>query len=201
MILWQKKYNFDSILIDDIISQLVNDENSLDVKKNFNTSYFLNYKNRPENVFKSQYKKICNKITKDLGLHHRASLSFDTWMQVYTNKSKKFGPHDHFSGNEFLSWVHFLREPEEQCFCFIDSRGNRNYPQIESGDLIVFPSWTWHEASPPKHYEGYRTIIAGNIYASILFMDKSNDKAPKMVFDRFNNSHGGTWKLTFDDVL
>lgn len=196
MILWKKNYKFDPILIDIIISQLVNDENSLDVKRNFNTSYFLNYKNRPENVFKSQYKKICNKITKDLGLHHRASLSFETWMQVYTNESKLFEPHHHFSGNELLSWVHFIKEPEEQCFCFLDSRGNKNYPQVQSGDLIVFPSWVWHEASAPKS-EGNRMIISGNIHASVMFIqDKSKNQSPKMIYDKFENKHGGTWRFS-----
>ena len=196
MILWQKNYKFDSTLVDDLMFKLINDKRSFDINNKYHTSYFLSSGDKPENILHRKYKKICTKVSKDLGLHHRASLTFATWMQVYTNKSKLFAPHDHFSGNELLSWVHFLKEPGEQCFCFLDSEGNKTYPQVESGDLIVFPSWVWHEASPPKS-EGYRMIIAGNIHASVMFIkDKSKNQSPKMIYDKFENEHGGTWRFS-----
>ena len=198
MILWKKNYKLDSILIDDLIFKLLDNDRSFDTNKKFHTSYFLDYGDKPENILHRKYKKICNNISKDLGLNHRASLAFNTWMQIYTNESKLFLPHDHFSGNELLSWVHFVKEPEEKCFCFLDSRGNKTYPQVESGDLIVFPSWALHEASPPKS-EGYRMIIAGNIHASVMFIkDKSKNQSPRMIYDKFENDDGGTWRFSND---
>jgi len=193
MLLWKKNYNFDPTTIDTIVSQLRENEKSLDSDLNYHTSYFFNDEEKPELVFMNQYREICDQISKDMGLYHRAGLSFDVWMQVYTNQSKTFNRHEHFSGNEFLSWVHFLRQPEEQNFYFLNSEGEKIYPEVKQGDLIVFPSWVLHAAAPPKS-EGDRVIISGNIQVEVLLRDRSNTEVSKLMYHRFGGRFG-MWEV------
>ena len=63
-----------------------------------------------------------------------------------------------------LSWVHFLKVPEQKCFKFTDSEGNNSfYPDEQnSGDIIYFPSWAYHEIDPNRS-DDLRVVIAGNI--------------------------------------
>lgn len=193
MLLWKKNYNFDPTTIDTIVSQLRENEKSLDSDLNYHTSYFLNDEDKPELIFMNQYREICDQISKDMGLYHRSGLSFEIWMQVYTNQSKTFNRHEHFSGNEFLSWVHFLRQPEEQNFYFLNSEGQKIYPEVKQGDLIAFPSWVLHAAAPPKS-EGDRVIISGNIQVEVLLRDRSNTEVSKLMYHRFGGRFG-MWEV------
>ena len=65
--------------------------------------------------------------------------------------------------NDIISWVHFVDVPEQKCFRFTDTNGNTFVPDEQStGDLICFPSWSWHEVLPNKT-DHRRLIISGNI--------------------------------------
>ena len=53
-----------------------------------------------------------------------------------------------------MSWVHFLDVPKQKYFRFLDNDGNFLVPNEQSsGDIIVFPSWVWHEVLPNKSNE------------------------------------------------
>lgn len=87
------------------------------------------------------------------------------WMQIYDNHTEGFAPHNHYTGNELVSWVHFLQTPKQKCFYFIDSFGQKTYPnQQRSGDLILFPSWAYHGVDAVEE-PGDRVVVAGNVYA------------------------------------
>jgi predicted 2-oxoglutarate/Fe(II)-dependent dioxygenase YbiX len=78
-----------------------------------------------------------------------------------------FNPHHHAkldpNFNDIISWVHFIDVPEQKCFRFTDTKGNTFVPDEQStGDLICFPSWSWHEVIPNKTNHR-RLIISGNI--------------------------------------
>ena len=68
----------------------------------------------------------------------------------------------HFTGQEILSWVHFIRPTSKKCFYFIDGTGHHTYPHQHEGDFIMFPSWMMHGADPNTEDED-RCVVAGNI--------------------------------------
>ena len=63
---------------------------------------------------------------------------------------------------QMLSWVHFIKVPEQKCFYFCKD-GNKAYPvHQKSGDLLVFPSYLYHGVDERKNLEE-RFVIVGNI--------------------------------------
>ena len=71
--------------------------------------------------------------------------------------------HNHYSHpKQMLSWVHFIKVPEQKCFYFCKD-GNKAYPvHQKSGDLLVFPSYLYHGVDERKKLEE-RFVIVGNI--------------------------------------
>ena len=60
-----------------------------------------------------------------------------------------------------LSWVHFVKVPEQKCFYF--SGDKKHYPvHQKAGDLLVFPSYLYHGVDERKNLEE-RFVIVGNI--------------------------------------
>ena len=191
MIIWRNNYRpIDQLYPDnndilDVVSQLRSIPETYDPTLNYHTSYFIHPSRRPERRFVEFYSKILDEVITDVGLKHRAEMDYEMWMQVYTRDSKTFNKHDHFSGNEFLSWVHFVKPESKPCFHFLDSKGNKIYPEQKEGDFIVFPSWILHEVDPPKDH-GDRIVISGNIMPVTLLIDNPDDQVKKLTFRRFD---------------
>lgn len=200
MIIWRNNYKPENQLypdnddILDIVSELRSIPETYDPTLNYHTSYFVHPDRRPERKFIEFYTKILDEVITDVGLKHRAEIVYEMWMQVYTKDSKAFSKHDHFSGNEFLSWVHFIKPSYTKCFHFIDSKKNKIYPDQKPGDFIVFPSWMLHEVDPPEENDD-RIVISGNIMPIVLLSDDPDDRVKKLTFRRFD-SRFGLWELS-----
>ena len=86
-------------------------------------------------------------ILKKIKLHGTGIFSYSSiWGQL----SKKGVPcyikeHNHYKHpKQMLSWVHFVKVPEQKCFYFCKN-GEKSYPvHQKSGDLMVFPSYLYH---------------------------------------------------------
>lgn len=131
---------------------------------NYYTTYYnKEYNNDYYNILNNYYCNIQEIMMKDLGLFHRTNYNWQFWIQMYNNQTNGFGEHDHFTGTEFISWVHFLQVPEQKCFYFLDSNQNKIYPEFQSnGDMISFPSWVYHGVDK-VNINFDRIIISGNI--------------------------------------
>ena len=135
------------------------------------SSYFVDDILRPEKRFNNYYSKIIEDIMKNVGLYRKVRYEYTYWSQLYFKNSKHY-PHSHAHKindverrreEQILSWVHFIEVPEKKCFRFVDNYGNFLVPDEQlNGDLIVFPSWVWHEVLPNKS-DIERIVIAGNI--------------------------------------
>lgn len=90
---------------------------------------------------------------------------------MYDHTTDGHGTHSHFDGGPALSWVHFVDVPKQKCFYFLDSFGNKHYPNHQSsGDFIVFPSWALHGCDKVSQSEE-RIIAAGNLQFSRYVYD------------------------------
>ena len=71
--------------------------------------------------------------------------------------------HNHYKHpKQMLSWVHFVKVPEQKCFYFCKN-GEKSYPvHQKSGDLMVFPSYLYHGVDERKNLDE-RFVIVGNI--------------------------------------
>lgn len=200
MIIWRNNYRpIDQLYPDntdvrDAVSELKSIPETYDPTLNYHTSYFVHPDRRPERGFTEFYSQILDEVITDVGLKHRAEIFYEMWMQVYTKDSKSFSKHDHFSGNELLSWVHFVEPSSKPCFHFLDSKKNKIYPDQKAGDFIVFPSWVLHEVDPPDEDDD-RVVISGNIMAISLLSDDPDDLVKKLTFRRFD-SRFGLWELS-----
>ena len=94
------------------------------------------------------------------------------WLQVYEPGSSGHDIHDHWSGNEMFSWVHFLK-PVNKSFHFL-VEGQKVYPKRQNpGDFIVFPSWALH-AVDGNDTDDERVVIAGNVMMDSFNVDYNN---------------------------
>ncbi len=136
----------------------------------YSTSYFttngLSGTEMEEPVIKF-YDDLVNDCTKSLGLYHVSKYGVVFWMQMYDHTTKGHTIHSHFAGSECISWVHFLQVPDQKCFFFMDSYGNKHYPDHQKEfDFIAFPSWALHGVDKVEDPGIKRTVTAGNIYLS-----------------------------------
>jgi len=194
LILWSKNYDIDSDIIENVKNQIKNNQTLYDPILKYHTTFFSDSDNKPELVLLDYYAKIIKKVTSEVSLFHRSNYIFPFWAQFYTNKSKKFREHDHFSGNEVLSWVHFLTQSSNKCFYFIDSDGNKNYPEQNKGDFIVFPSWALHAVDPPLEDE--RFIIAGNINLQAIQTQVDDNTSSERYYYKVANERIGLWEIS-----
>ena len=121
---------------------------------------------RPELKYRNKYANIVEQITKNAGIFHKVVYDCTMWMQLY-DSNMSHNPHQHAkldpNFDDIISWVHFIDVPEQKCFRFTDTKGNTFVPDEQpTGDLICFPSWSWHEVLPNKTNQR-RLIISGNI--------------------------------------
>ena len=206
MILWSGNYVLDDSTIDDLVNKLKRLK-TYSLKFNHWSSYYINFQDRPENVLVDFYGEVLKKATSDLSLHHRSRYNYPFWMQVYqTEKESRHNHHDHFNGDTLMSWVHFLRPTDVKCFCFLDSEGNRTFPDQQNvGDLIIFPSWALHEVLP-NNSDTERVVIAGNIEFSYIGCLHEIDKEYKQSYSyklpkrEQNNRDITIWEIYEDEL-
>ena len=158
-ILWQANVELESSFADDCqkyLSELDRVESD-----SLKTSY---HRDPSEFPLYPRYEEVFEKILKDLGLYGIVSYNAYLWGQLYDKNCKGHGTHSHFTGSEILSWVHFLKIPEQRCFFFLNSDGDKIYPEHQSqNDMIVFPSWAIHGVDPLENPDDIRIVTAGNI--------------------------------------
>ena len=86
------------------------------------------------------------------------------WGQLSKKDVKGFMvDHDHYTEmGDMLSWVHFIKVPEQDCF-FFRKGGEKIYPPCQrSGDFMVFPSYCFHGVDERINLDE-RFVIVGNI--------------------------------------
>ena len=167
MILWSYNLPLDGDTIDMVSSQVKCDSN-FDNHFNQYTTYFSS--NRPEYVLKDFYIDVINHCNDHLTMSNRLEWDLSYWMQIYPPDSNgHHGAHDHYTGDELYSWVHFLK-PVKKAFHFLVN-GKKVYPEQQNrGDFIVFPPWALH-AVDGNDTNLERAIIAGNVVVKKLITD------------------------------
>ena len=162
MILWHDNIINSNIDYDDIISKIVDNDNYYSAPLDLHTTYQMD--DAPDSIVADFYGDVISRFMTDLGLYHRCRYNFGWWTQIYSgNNNSTHPPHDHFDHGVILSWIHFVKPPKQDCFCFVDSNGNQTFPKTQrQNDFIVFPSFILHQAVPFESDED-RVIIAGNI--------------------------------------
>ena len=109
---------------------------------------------------KSFYKDRVDEIAKDQTFYNNSLIGFEFWAQLY-DKGAIHGVHTHFASDNVISFVHFLRTTNTNCFRFTNGE-EVEIPQQQEGDFIVFPCYASHEVL--THSSDYnRIVVAGNI--------------------------------------
>ena len=163
-IFWYGDEEIDDNLLSDVV-EIVKDmgDNIRCPTQKFYSTYFID--NRPEYIFERFYGSIIKEVLDDVGLSERMKYKNNFWMQIYESKiSIAHSVHDHFTTHEMFSWVHFVRPTQQKCFFYIDSKGNKTYPDQHQNRFIVFPSWLQHGVDPlDNETTQERVVIAGNV--------------------------------------
>ena len=87
---------------------------------------------------------------------------FDCWYQVYKDSEYQEW-HEHSPST--LSAIHFLKFDEEHkapVFRDPNNKSNTYTPEVEEGDIIIFPSYVQH-CVPEAQYRNHRATIALNL--------------------------------------
>jgi len=133
------------------------------------TSYFFSMYQRPDKIWNQKYSEIMEGVVKQLGVYTTCRYSYEYWSQCY-HKDIGHQCHHHARGNlnafGQLSWAHFLRTTEDN-FVFLDRTGNTFTPKQNDGDIVIFPSYVWHEVLPNTTNDE-RFVVAGNLWLTDL---------------------------------
>ena len=151
---------YDNIKVSDTsIEKLRENLSEFELIDNHKTSFHLeNQEIYPTSFINEQYNMIVEGIVESVGMFHKSTYTYKFWSQYY-EKGDYIGEHNHTPSD--ISWVHFLDVPKKKCFRFTDTIGNTLVPDEQnSGDIICFPSWVWHETIPT---DDVRLIVSGNI--------------------------------------
>jgi hypothetical protein len=184
MILW----NHHDKLSDDIVVKIKNiAQNNFQENQILYTTY---ESTTPHELLSDYYALIQEKMMKDLYLFHRTKYYWSLWVQMYNDKTNGHPEHDHFGGNNIISWVHFIQTSNQKCFYFVGLDGNKIYPNHQSsGDIIAFPSWSLHGVDKVTENNFDRIIVAGNIKLSYI-------EQPNEVAHESNCFHNTTLWIT-----
>lgn len=140
-------------------------DNSYTKKTNYWSSYFSNGIN-DESITKDLdlfYSEHSVALTKDVGVHGWMPYEQHYWIQAYSNTTKSHEIHAHNGKGAIISWVHILKAPEQKCFFFIDSYGEKHYPEQKTNDIFAFPSWALHGVDQVEQENCIRIVASGNI--------------------------------------
>tara|TARA_B100000945_G_scaffold19666_1_gene14243 strand:+ start:504 stop:1100 length:597 start_codon:yes stop_codon:yes gene_type:complete len=173
MILFSDKFLLSDKKIDDIRNRYKQDEYKITYENGCNiwSSYF-----EQDQFLKDVYEDKILQFLKHIpvssskGYIQDPDLSY--WVQIYNGKSAGgHQVHDHWCPDCIISFVHFVKVPDQKCFYF--KAEEKSYPKQDQGDIIFFPSWASHGVDPVTDYDD-RIVLAGNI--SIKgFMTKASD--------------------------
>lgn len=144
------------------------------IENEFYTSY-TELSNNYEFI-KPFYSDVVENIIKKLGLYHISQYDWEYWIQMYNSNTDSHTIHNHFSGSEIISWVHFVKTTGQKCFYFNGENKTKFYPEDQNdNDLIVFPSYLFHGVDPIIQKNKNRIVVAGNIFLrSIDCVDRSS---------------------------
>ena len=132
------------------------------------SSYKMLNHSEEEKVFLDEsnkfYSRLANLIITRMGLSGRVQHKMQYWFQVTNLYTSGHVEHEHFSGNEIFSFVHFIQVDENSpCFTWVMSEPANNWkPGEKNGDIIVFPPWAAHKVDRPSS-KTKRIVVAGNI--------------------------------------
>mgnify|MGYP001253022657 FL=1 len=156
-----------SLTNDDVRKGLVRSKTSKSVPIGEHwTGYYKNEQGHLDTELVSTYTPKLIEILKLFNLYGKRRIySFNSiWGQLSKEGRRCYmKEHDHYSNSEdILSWVHFIKVPEQKCFYF--KKGDEKiYPFFQSsGDLIVFPSYSLHGVDERRDLDE-RFVIVGNI--------------------------------------
>lgn len=164
---FHKNIQFPEKEIDQVINQIQEKINNIQTLNPLITSYFLDMMERPDRIWSQQYSQLMEDVVKNMGVYTTCKYNYEYWSQYY-HKNIGHQNHHHARGdlNAFgqISWVHFLRTTEKKSFVFLDNNGNTFTPKQDKGDVLIFPSYIWHEAKPDTK----RFVVAGNLWITYL---------------------------------
>lgn len=188
-ILWRCNSHIDDKLVDDLISQIYNFDDSVFNQQNkYYSSYYIDESIRPDNILFQEdgiYYNIITQVLKDLGFANRSDITVRHWMQLHDpNNTGDHEVHDHYSPLVLLSFIHFIRPTDTKCFYFADSDGGKLYPQQDKGDFIVFPSFVQHGVDSNTLQE--RSTIVGNIVFNKIY-DESRKRDLLLIHEGDNS--------------
>ena len=161
-----KNVQFPEEQIQQVIQQLKVKNRELIVRDEFLlSSYFLKQHERPDKIWEHAYQEIMEGVVRQIGMYTTTRYIFEYWSQLYY-RNVGHGPHQHSQPEKRthgeISWVHFLKTPEEKNFMFLNQDGQVFIPEEQNdGDLICFPSYLWHQVLPNKS-NTQRFVVAGN---------------------------------------
>ena len=154
-----KKIRFPKKEIDYVISNIRNNP----FKEENISSYHADHL-RPESMWLERYTKILTNMMCERGLGEH-NFAFNYWAQLYLD-GHKHTPHNHFKSGATISFVHFIKPSDKPLFRFLNFQGQFYVPTQETGSIICFPSWVYHEAVANES-EQERFVVAGNVTTSV----------------------------------
>ena len=183
-------YSFNDQLSDDLVEQLsktikvdMYQHPPVDGGFPFYSSYNVATVRHFPDALEEYYDVKFRRILYHLDLLGRTVNNLYKWCQIYNRSTggKGHPPHTHFSGNQLLSIVHFVRTPKNQkCFYFVCG-GEKYYPDTQnSGDFIVFPSWASHGVDPVEVDNNDRIIVSANAHCR-EYKDADLDDARALI--------------------
>ena len=147
--------------VEQVINELERLGSELIKREDAISSYHLKIFSRPDKIWRARYGEIVEEITKSIGIESTTRYIYEYWAQLYFKKNKHHA-HHHWRGPSTISFVHFIRPTDENCFKFIDNDGyDHPLPEQREGDIVCFQSYVWHRVAPLE--SGKRFVVAGNI--------------------------------------
>tara|TARA_B100000427_G_C15474470_1_gene580092 strand:- start:734 stop:1372 length:639 start_codon:yes stop_codon:yes gene_type:complete len=162
MIIW----NTNKRINEDIKSNLIRIvKDSYNKKGEFYTSFYNDKAtDKLNNLLNIFYDPLIKRMMMDLGMWKRSTYNYSCWTQMYNSETTTHNQHEHFSGNEIISFSHIIDASKEKCFYFLNDYGDKTYPSNQqSGDFFAWPSWLIHGVDKVKEPNTNRLIVAGNI--------------------------------------
>lgn len=176
MILWRKNIVLDTSIHNKLQTELKSEIFYHKGIDNLYTSYNKQDLFDKTGVIGNYYNTLISDVMIDLSLYERTSYIVKWWAQLYNSNTTGHGDHDHFSGYEHVSWIHFVSTPAKQkCFYFSNDKNEKHYIDHQSsGDFIVFPSWAKHGVDKVVDDNFDRLVVAGNVEIQSFHICKSD---------------------------